>query len=322
MLTQPYYTDLQHGITAIDTGYLRPRMAASHLLVDAGRAAFVDTGTSHSLPRLLGALERVGLTRAAVDYVFVTHVHLDHAGGAGTLMQALPEATAIVHPRGARHLVDPDKLVAGTKAVYGKKRYTDLYGVLTPIPRARIHTVEDRDRLWLGNRELELIHTEGHARHHYCIVDAISRGIFTGDSFGVSYRELDTAQGEFIFPTTTPVHFDPVAAHASIDRILGYEPRACFLTHYSEVTGVGRLARDLHECLDAFVAMAGRFAGSADRRPRLQAAMFDFLSARLDEHGFERDAGRRHALLDMDIALNVQGLEFWLDKQVAVQKQA
>ncbi|MGH8495971.1 MAG: MBL fold metallo-hydrolase [Gammaproteobacteria bacterium] len=320
MLT--YYTDLEHGITAIDTGYLRPRMAASHLLVDSGRAAFVDTGTSHSLPRLLGALERAGLARAAVDYVFLTHVHLDHAGGAGTLMQALPEATAIVHPRGARHLVDPEKLVAGTKAVYGEKRYKELYGVLTPIPRARIHTVEDRDRLWLGNRELELIHTEGHARHHYCIADAMSRGIFTGDSFGVSYREFDTARGAFIFPTTTPVHFDPVAAHASIGRIVAYEPRACYLTHYSEVTGVYRLARDLHECLDAFVDMAERFAGAADRQARMTAAMYDFLSARLDEHGFEGDAVLRHAQLDADIELNVQGLEFWLDKQVAVQKQA
>lgn len=322
MLADSHYTDLEHGITAIDTGYFRPRMAASHLLVDSGRAAFVDTGTSHSLPRLLGALERVGLTRQAVDYVFVTHVHLDHAGGAGALMQALPEATAIVHPRGARHLVDPTKLVAGTRAVYGDQAYAELYGELPPIPRARIHTVEDNDRLWLGDRELVLIHTEGHARHHYCIVDARSRGVFTGDSFGVSYRELDTGHGAFIFPTTTPVHFDPAAAHASIERILGYEPRACYLTHYSEVTEVRRLARDLHDCLDAFVSMAERYAGAADREPRLRAAMYDFLSARLDEHGVEADPARRHAILDADIALNVQGIEYWLDKQFADRKQA
>ncbi|CAN5283589.1 MBL fold metallo-hydrolase [soil metagenome] len=322
MLTQSCYNDLSHGMTAIDTGYCRPGMAASHLLVDGGRAAFVDTGTSHSLPRLLGALERVGLSRSEVDYVFVTHVHLDHAGGAGALMQALPDATAIVHPRGARHLVDPSKLISGTRAVYGDRRYEELYGTLTPIPRARIHTVEDRDRLWLGNRELELIHTEGHARHHYCIADALSRGIFTGDSFGVSYRELDTDRGAFIFPTTTPVHFDPAAAHAAIKRIVGYKPRACYLTHYSEVTGIPRLARDMHECLDGFVAMAERLAAAADRTSRLQSAMFQFLSARLDAHGFEGDADRRHALLDTDIALNVQGLEFWLDKQVAVRKQA
>ncbi|HUO81557.1 MAG TPA: MBL fold metallo-hydrolase [Gammaproteobacteria bacterium] len=322
MLADSHYTDLDDGITAIDTGYLRPRMAASHLVVDGGRAAFVDTGTSHSLPRLLGALERAGLTRQAVDYVFVTHVHLDHAGGAGALMQALPEATAVVHPRGARHLVDPTKLVAGTKAVYGEQAYAELYGELPPIPRPRIHTVEDNDRLWLGERELVLIHTEGHARHHYCIYDPRSRGMFTGDSFGVSYRELDTATGAFIFPTTTPVHFDPPAAHASIERILSYDPRACYLTHYSEVTGVRRLARDLHDCLDAFVGMAQRYAGSVDREGRLRAAMFDFLSARLDEHGFAGDAASRHAVLDADIALNVQGIEFWLDKQFAARKQA
>ena len=113
-------TDFRAGITAIDADYVRPRLAASHLIVDDGRAAFVDTGTTHSLPNLLGALAEKDVDPADVDWVLATHVHLDHAGGAGALMRALPNARCAVHPRGARHLAEPSKLVAGSIAVYGE----------------------------------------------------------------------------------------------------------------------------------------------------------------------------------------------------------
>jgi glyoxylase-like metal-dependent hydrolase (beta-lactamase superfamily II) len=121
-------TEFRAGITAIDVDYVRPRLAASHLVVDDGRAAFVDTGTTHSVPNLLAALERKGIDRAQVDWVLATHVHLDHAGGAGALMRELPNARCAVHPRGARHLVEPSKLIAGSIAVYGEERYRKLYG--------------------------------------------------------------------------------------------------------------------------------------------------------------------------------------------------
>ena len=102
------------GITAVDTEYVRAGLAASHIIAHEGRAAFVDTGTTHSVPQLLSALEELGLARDAVDYVILTHVHLDHAGGAGQLMRALPQARAVIHPRGAPHMIDPAKLIAGS----------------------------------------------------------------------------------------------------------------------------------------------------------------------------------------------------------------
>ena len=116
----PLAQPLGHGVFLIDTLYLRPGLAASHLVVDDGRAAFVDTGAAPAAPRLLAALDEIGIAREQVDYLFLTHVHLDHAGGAGQLMQALPNARAVLHPRGAPHLIDPTRLIAGSIQVYGE----------------------------------------------------------------------------------------------------------------------------------------------------------------------------------------------------------
>ena len=307
-------TDAEAHIRAIDCGYVRPRLAASHLIVDEGRAAIVDTGTSHSVPRLLAGLAEAGVAADQVDYVLLTHVHLDHAGGAGALLTHLPNATC-VHPRGAPHMIDPAKLIAGSVAVYGAETFGRLYGEIVPIPSDRVRIVADGERLAVGSRELEFLHTPGHALHHYCIVDSRAQVIFSGDTFGLSYREFDTAAGEFIFPTTTPVHFDPDAAHASIDRLMARAPRAIYLTHYSRVTHLERLSADLHTCLDAFVDLARRFADYPDRAEKLKREMFQYLSHRLDAHGDAHEPAARHEILDMDIELNLQGLEFWMERQ-------
>jgi len=307
-------TDYADGITAIDVDYVRPRLAASHLVVDGGRAAFVDTGTSRSVPNLLAALTARGLEPGQVDWVLTTHVHLDHAGGAGELMRHLPQARCVVHPRGARHLVDPAKLVAGSIAVYGEARYHELYGDIVPIPENRILVPDDGERIALGGRTLELIHTPGHALHHYCIVDLDTRRVFPGDNFGISYRDFDVDGREFIMPTTTPVHFDPEAMIASIDRLMSYAPVAMYLTHYGEVRDLERLADELKDRVRAFVALARQHAGDEGRAAAMQAGMFRLLCGWLDVHGYGGDLAERHRLLDDDVELNVQGLEVWLDR--------
>ena len=312
---RPDLLEFPDDITAIDTGVLRPCFDASHLVVSRGRAVFVDTGTNDSLPRLLAALEAKGLTPDRVDYVLLTHVHLDHAGGAGALMRALPNAVAVVHPRGARHMIDPAKLVEGAIAVYGEAEFRRTYGDIVPIPAGRVRTVEDGERIDFHGRALEFIHTPGHALHHYCIVDHAAQAIFSGDTFGVSYREFDTARGAFIFPTTTPVQFDPDAAHASIERLMSYAPNAIFLTHYSRVQELERLAGDMHECLDAFVRLAEDCEDAEQRTQSMRLRMAEYLNARLDAHGVARDARMRDALLDPDVVLNVQGLEVWLERR-------
>lgn len=307
-------TDLGDGITAIDTDYVRPLLDASHLIVEAGRAAFVDTGTNHSVDLLLDALARKGVDVWHVDYVFLTHVHLDHAGGAGELMHRLPRAQAVLHPRGAPHMIDPARLIQGSIAVYGEEIYREMYGDIRPIPAERILVARDGQSFRLADRELTCLFTEGHARHHYCLWDPASRGVFTGDSFGISYRELDTANGAFIYPTTTPVHFDPAAAHQAIDRIMGLSPERVYLTHYSEVRDLPRLARDMHRRIDDFVALARRHADAPDRSRAMQRAMFEYFRTELAAHGFRAGDERLHALLDGDVRLNTMGLEHWLDQ--------
>jgi glyoxylase-like metal-dependent hydrolase (beta-lactamase superfamily II) len=311
------YEVVAEGVIAIDAEFLRPRMDASHLIIDDGHAAFVDAGTHLSVPALLEALAAQNLDVDAVDYLFLTHVHLDHAGGAGRLAAALPRARVVVHPRGVAHIVDPSILAAATKAVHGEQRFAEDYGEVAAVPAERVEAVEDGQRIRLGRRTLEFIHTPGHALHHVCIADRDTAEVFTGDTFGVSYRELDTAAGQFIFPTTSPSQFDPIALHASIDRILAFRPKTAYLTHYSKVTRLAELGAHLHADLDAFVRMARSVADAPDRAARLMPLLFDHLSERLAVHGFAGDAADLHAILDDDIALNAAGIAIWLARSRA-----
>jgi glyoxylase-like metal-dependent hydrolase (beta-lactamase superfamily II) len=305
------------GIWAVDTGYFRPQCDAAHLVVREGRAAFVDCGTTRSVPLLLAALDELALDPEDVELLLLTHVHLDHAGGAGALLAELPNATLVVHPRGAPHLIDPAKLEAGTRAVYGDAEYERLYGPLVPVPASRVRTVADGERIELGRSAFDVLHTPGHALHHLVYHDRDSDSVFTGDTFGISYRELDVRRRPFILPATTPTHFDPDQAHGSIERILSLKPRACFLTHYSRVTDLERLAEDLHGDLVAFVEIARRCAAAPHREREIARLMRAYLYARLDEHRFPDSPKRRAAALAMDIELNAQGLCAWLDRTAA-----
>jgi glyoxylase-like metal-dependent hydrolase (beta-lactamase superfamily II) len=309
---------LPHGVHVIDTGFQRPRFDASYLIVERGRAAFVDTGTNHAVPRLLAALAHVGLAPQAVDWLIATHVHLDHAGGAGLLLQSLPKARLVVHPRGARHLIDPAALVAGATAVYGAGAMARAYGPVVGVDAARVLATHDAMTLDLAGRPLEFIDTPGHARHHHCVWDAASRGWFSGDTFGLSYREFDTAQGAFIMPTSTPVQFEPDALHASIERLLARRPERMYVTHYgsigSDVDDVARLGALLREQIDAMVGIGRAAPAGAGRHAALKRELAALYLQRLGEHGCALDAARLLELLAIDIELNAQGLAAWLDR--------
>lgn len=308
--------DYGQGIYALDAGYLRPGLAAVHLVVQDGRVAVVDSGTRHSLPALLQALQHLGLGVESVDYVLLTHVHLDHAGGAGAFMGLCPNASLVVHPRGAPHMIDPARLVAGSIAVYGEARFRELYGEIEPITAGRVVQAPDGFELDWRGRRLVFIDTPGHARHHLCIYDAASGAVFTGDAFGLSYREFDVAGRPFVFPTTTPVQFEPEAAHASIDRILSLQPRAAYLTHFGRVEDLPRLASDLHALLDVFVEIAEAAPHDAARRHAwIVAELAALLLERLHRHGCTLPEADLRRLLVHDVELNAQGLAVWLDKR-------
>lgn len=302
------------SIHAIDTAFQREDFDAAYLVVENGRAAFIDCGTGLAVPAMLAALTGAGLSPDAVDWLILTHVHLDHAGGAGLLMQQLPNARLLVHPRGAPHMVDPARLIAGATEVYGEAEIARSYGPVLPVAAERVVIAEDGHRVDLAGRSLLCLHTPGHARHHLCVWDARSRAWFTGDTFGLSYRELDSARGAFIIPTSSPVQFDPEPLKQSIARMLAYEPQAMFLTHYGRVGHVARLAADLVEQIDAMVQIGHQCDARPDRHRCLVAALTALYLERAQAHGCPLDDAAVTQVLAMDIELNAQGLACWLDR--------
>lgn len=305
-----------HGIHTIDTGFVRPRFDAAYLVVENRRGAFIDCGTNFAVPRLLEALADTGLAPEQVDWLILTHVHLDHAGGAGELMARLPNAKAVVHPRGARHLIDPTQLWAGASAVYGAEVMEKTYGYLRPIPAERVVEAPEGHEVNLQGRLLRCLDTPGHARHHLCVYDEQAKACFTGDTFGLSYREFDTSRGPFALPTTTPVQFELEALHASIDRLLALKLDTIYVTHFGGVGDLQRLADGLHAQIDAMVSLAHAVRGEPKekRHEWLTWALTDLYAERLAAHGWHGSRDDLLQLLGMDIELNAQGLEVWLDR--------
>jgi glyoxylase-like metal-dependent hydrolase (beta-lactamase superfamily II) len=304
-----------HGILCIDSGFMRDRMAACYLLESNGELAIIETGTQVSVGRMLNVLKHRGWQASQVRYVIVTHVHLDHAGGAGGLMQACPEATFLVHPRGARHMADPSKLEASVRRVYGDEAFNRSYGTLVPIAPERTLEMADGDSIELGGRRLAFADTPGHARHHFCVWDETSRGWFAGDTFGLSYRELDTDRGSFIFPTTTPIEFDPPVLKQSMDRLVALDPQWMYLTHYGRVGEVRKLADQLKAGIDAIVEIAERHSKEEDRVSLISADYSAWLVSAVREHGVDMPDAELMELLQPDIDLNTQGVDVWLHRR-------
>lgn len=306
--------DYEFGISAIDSGYQRPRLDAIHLIVEGGRAAIVDTGVNSSVPRVLQALRDKGLDPRQVDYVILTHIHLDHAGGAGLLLSHLPNATLTVHPRGARHIIDPAKLIASTEAVYGADATARIYGRIKPVARERVIETPHGSSIQLNGREFQFFDTPGHARHHVCVLDAKSGHLFAGDTFGLSYRELDCDGRQFVFPTSSPTQFDPAAEHRSLDLIRDLNPGAIYVTHYSQVHDIARLADDMHRLVAAHEELARRErdAGAA-RHARLMAGVTEIILGEARRYGWRLTRDELLEVFAGDIELNAQGLAIWLD---------
>lgn len=305
------------GIHVVDTHYVKPLFDAAHLVVQDGRAAFIDCGTAHAVPRLLAALEAQGLGAEAVDWLLLTHVHLDHAGGAGQLLQALPRARVAVHPRGAPHLVDPRKLIEASIAVYGEADYRRLYGELLPIDASRVEATPDGAMLALGGRRIEVLHTPGHALHHQAFLDHAAQAVFTGDTFGLAYGALAVDGRPFAVPTTSPTQFDPEQLLASIARVAACGARSACLTHYGRIGELPRVAADLARMVRRFTDTA--LAHAARPAAEARAAIRDGLRAIVLEEWRRLGATAPESLLDewagFDFDLNADGLMAWLARR-------
>jgi glyoxylase-like metal-dependent hydrolase (beta-lactamase superfamily II) len=305
------------GVILVDTGYVRPGLAASWIVKGRTSAAVIETGTARSVPNILAGLAAHGVDRGDVSHVMVTHVHLDHAAGAGALLAELPHARLVVHPRGARHMIDPSRLLAGAAEVYGgMEPIRQLYGDVVAAPAGRVIEAPEGTVVELGGRTLHVLDAPGHARHHFVVHDPATRGFFTGDTFGISYREHDTAAGPFNFPTTTPVQFDPPALRASVERMLAFHPERMYLTHYGLLEGeIPTRAARLLEAVDGHVRIARGAPPGEGRHAAIHAGLARQLLEALARHGWK---GTREEALEayaVDLDLNSQGLEVWLDSE-------
>ena len=307
--------DLGHGVHCIDTGYLRPGLAASFLVRDGDETAIIETGTPRSVGRILKAMSLAGVAPESVRWIIPTHVHLDHAGGAGALLAHCPNARMLVHPQGLRHMTDPARLVAGAVAVYGQAVFDQLYGTVVAASPERVLAADDGSAWALGSRLLRITDTPGHARHHFCVWDEGSTGWFTGDTFGVAYQELYTAGRPFLMPTTTPVQFDPEALHRSIHTLMAVSPSRFYLTHFGLLENAPGLADELRADIDSYV----RLCRDTPQGPEAEADLITRLTAHTVAQLRTRGCRWRRAALErflrFDMDLNAPGLLGWQARQ-------
>jgi glyoxylase-like metal-dependent hydrolase (beta-lactamase superfamily II) len=302
---------LDFGITCIDAAYISPGLACFYLLEQDGECAIIETGTSHSLVNLERVMAERGIAAAQVRYVIPTHVHLDHAGGAGAMMARFHNATLLIHPKGARHMINPQRLVESSQEVYGEKRFAELYGEIVAVDAGRVREMADGDCVELAGRSLEFRHTRGHADHHFCVWDAASHGWFSGDMFGISYPWFRFEHGDFLLPATTPTQFNPELYLASLALLHDYGPQRIYLTHHGELTYSEDKARLLAGQVTAYRDLAPAYAGD---KPALERALSDYSLEQLRPFDSRLPEKEQRQLLAFDMDLNAQGLQVWLQR--------
>lgn len=306
-------SNIADGISVIDSGYFSKDFAAIYLLRQGNEVAIIETGNKYSATNVQKALEMDGLSFSDVSYIIPTHVHLDHAGGAGELMNRCQNAQLIVHPRGARHMIDPSKLIAGAIAVYGEANYKKLYGEIIPIDSSRVIEADDNFILDFEGRELKFIDTPGHARHHFCIWDEITGSMFTGDTFGVSYREFDKGNEVYIFPSTSPVQFDPEALIKSIEKLITYRPKRVCLTHFSAIEPTNKVVDQLIDGIHFVSSLAKEYASHREAEEIIEDEMMSYFLKGIKKVGND-DLEFCRDRLKLDVEINTQGLIYWQQK--------
>ncbi|MCC7103216.1 MAG: MBL fold metallo-hydrolase [Fimbriimonadaceae bacterium] len=230
--------------TLIDTGLYGPGRTAAYLILQDSGATIFDTGARSSLPSILARLDEVGVEATDVSRIVLSHVHLDHAGGAGALMMACPNATLIVHPRGARHMIDPSKLDLSSRLVYGDEVFEEMFGSLMPVPAERVKTVEDGEEIGA----FKFFDSPGHAYHHLVMLDQASGELFAGDAFGLAYPEF-----KFGLPSTSPTQFDPEAALTTYDKIIELAPTQILIAHFGPIRNIATQLDDVRNGIEQHV---------------------------------------------------------------------
>jgi glyoxylase-like metal-dependent hydrolase (beta-lactamase superfamily II) len=296
-----------------------PQFTAAYLRVAGDECAFVEAHTAHAVPKLMAALEAQGRRPEQVRWVVVTHAHLDHAAGASALLAQCPNATLLAHPRAARHLIEPRKLVASATEVYGAARFAELYGRIDPIPAERVRALEDGETFALGGSELRVHHTAGHAKHHFIVHDPDVRTVYTGDTFGLVYPALQRGV-RFAIASTSPTDFDAAEAHRSLERVLSLGAEAACLTHFDAVTDLREVAAQVGAWVDRSEHWLDEAARSDEAVPAMTARIRERIRRAVEDETSRLGLAMTEAdweLLAMDIDLNAQGIAFVAERRRA-----
>ncbi|MGN1401886.1 MAG: MBL fold metallo-hydrolase [Bacillus sp. (in: firmicutes)] len=276
----------------------------------------IETSSSPSVPYLLKGLEELSVDPLDIRYIIVTHIHLDHSGGAGLLLQHCPNAVVISHPKGARHLADPSRLVASAKQVYGKD-FDVLFDPIVPIPAEKLKTVTDGETLDIGGRILTFFHSPGHANHHISIYDSLTNGLFSGDTAGILYQELSQDGLPFVLPSTSPNQFDPEAMLSSIERMEQLQIDRLFFGHYGSCKEPEIAFQSIRDWLPIFME-CGKQAidASKDQDKQLELAaslLMEHITAYLSAKSVPTDHSV-YEILSLDCQVSAMGLIDYLRK--------
>ncbi|WP_100617847.1 MBL fold metallo-hydrolase [Bacillus cereus] len=232
--------------------FQRSQRTGTYVLI-GDEITLIETGTSPSVQYILEGLKLLEIAPEMIKNIIVTHVHLDHAGAAGLMMKYCTNATLFVHPRGARHMINPYKLIKGTKLIYGDS-FDQFFIPIVNVPENRIHTVKDGETLKISrNRILTFYDTPGHATHHISIYDSLTNGIFTGDTMGVYYNELNRFGVELYIPATSPPQFQLEEMLESQERIKNMGVDHIYFGHYGMSSNIFEVYRQIRDHLSIFI---------------------------------------------------------------------
>lgn len=311
------WTDIGNYIYQVDLMYDGIPEMSSAYIIKGKQNAIIETGASHSLPHILQALEQLEIPRENVDWVIVTHIHLDHSGGAGQLLNYLPQAKIIVHPRGARHLIDPTKLIASAKEVYGES-FERIYNPILPVPEEKIVIADDGMELNMGDgRVLTFFDSPGHAWHHFAVYDSATKGIFCGDSAGMFLAPLARLGVKYVLPFTTPTQYDPEIMLHTLSRLADFKPERLYFTHFGYDDNAEAILEKMKRIIPQYTQCA---RNAYDRQPTLKA-IIDALRHYHYQELYALGVPNKHPIfniLETEIELNAQGLLMYFQSIIKV----
>jgi glyoxylase-like metal-dependent hydrolase (beta-lactamase superfamily II) len=302
-------------VHTIDCQYeLKKEYAACYLIKEGNRGILIDNNTNFAIKHILNKIAVENIPLDNIDYCIITHVHLDHAGASGQLMKLLPNAKMMAHPRAARHIIDPTKLVNSASKVYGEENFKRMYGEIVPIHEGRVLIMEDNQEfLWCGHK-LKFFHTRGHAKHHFCIFDEKEKSLFTGDAFGVSFPKLQT-NGSFVFPSTSPTDFEPEEAIKTIDRLMEIGAQQIYPTHFGPIVDHQKASEQMKRYIQYSFDLAKKYAQSNEDDKELEKLLYEnlvyFYTEEMEKIGVVMNKELKD-LVHLDLKINAQGLLFFI----------